>query len=779
MRKPELLSKIVGGVRARDKGSLPDKLKRGVRLLSETANASGALKGCEGGAGARVGGRLHVENHGRIVIGRGLNVHAESLPVDFYAGPGAQLEIGDDVWINFGVVIAAGSKVKIGDRVMIGQHSIVSDVDVPELAADLGDSAKPIVIGDDVWIAGRVTVLPGVTIGARTVITAGSIVASDLPEGVIAGGNPARILRTIDAAEPAPEAEAPPATTQNTCGHELPKATVEPIARGFVAADFTVDELSEFLALPMAEPPIEACFGGFGQVAQALLAPPETGFGDFILAWTRPESIVPSFERVLRGEPVAKDVIDQEVDDYCKLIGHAAAAYRIVIVPTWVVPTWIRGSGLMDSRSGGVRRTLAEMNLRLMSQLEQHKNVFVLPAERWQADAAAPASPRAWFMGKIAFPRQMLREAARDIRAAVGAATIAPRKLLVLDLDETLWGGIVGDVGWENLRLGGHDAVGEALVDFQRSIKALKRRGILLAVVSKNTESVALEAIEKHPEMILRKEDFVTWRINWQDKAQNIADLTRELNLGLQSVVFIDDNPVERARVRDALPEVFVPEWPKDHLEYVKAFASLTCFDSPYLTAEDAERGTMYQQEKQREALQQQLGSVDEWLHTLGLRLRAEPLSTTNLTRAAQLLNKTNQMNLTTRRLTEAELKAWAEAPNHRFYVVHVSDKFGDSGLTGLLGLEVNGTDAHIIDFVLSCRVMGRRVEETLLHLASEFGRERGATRLIADYIETAKNKPCLEFFERSGLTRDGSRFSAELHDPLPLPSCISLDFAR
>ena len=174
-----------------------------------------------------------------------------------------------------------------------------------------------------------------------------------------------------------------------------------------------------------------------------------------------------------------------------------------------------------------------------------------------------------------------MREAAADIRAAFVGLRGAAKKLLVLDLDDTLWGGIVGDAGWENLRLGGHDPQGESFADFQRAIKNLKRRGVVLALVSKNEESVALEAIRNHPEMVLKEDDFVGWRINWTDKARNIAELATELNLGLQSVVFIDDNPVERARVREALPEVFVPEWPEDKLLYASAFGQLRCFDAP------------------------------------------------------------------------------------------------------------------------------------------------------------------------------------------------------
>src|SRR5262249_44027937 len=225
------------------------------------------------------------------------------------------------------------------------------------------------------------------------------------------------------------------------------------------------------------------------------------------------------------------------------------------------------------------------------------------------------------------FHSDVFVEAARDIKAALAGLGGAARKVVILDLDDTLWGGIVGDVGWQGLRLGGHDSVGEAFVDFQRHLKALTRRGILLAIASKNEEPVALEAIGSHPEMVLRAEDFAARRINWKDKAQNIVDLMADLNLGLQSAVFIDDNPVERARVREALPEVFVPDWPEARLLYSSTLVGLRCFDAPAISREDAERSRMYAAERQREDLKKQVQSIDAWLRSLETRARVEPLS--------------------------------------------------------------------------------------------------------------------------------------------------------
>src|SRR5262249_54535249 len=230
-----------------------------------------------------------------------------------------------------------------------------------------------------------------------------------------------------------------------------------------------------------------------------------------------------------------------------------------------------------------------------------HPGVVVLNSRKWfQLAGDATFNFRLWYLGKVPFGNSVFKNAAADIKAALRGAVGQVRKLLILDLDDTLWEGIVGDVGWQALKLGGHDPIGEALVDFQREIKALNRRGVLLGIVSKNEEATALAALKEHPEMILRPEDFAGWRINWSDKAQNIVDLVSQLNLGLDSVVVIDDNPAERSRVREALPQVLVPEWPEDKRLYSAALLALDCFDAYAVTREDHERAQMYANESRR-----------------------------------------------------------------------------------------------------------------------------------------------------------------------------------
>jgi FkbH-like protein len=272
--------------------------------------------------------------------------------------------------------------------------------------------------------------------------------------------------------------------------------------------------------------------------------------------------------------------------------------------------------------------------------------------------------------------------------------------------------------------------------------------------------------------MVLRREDFAGWRINWRDKAENIVELVKELNLGLQSVVFIDDNPMERARVREALPEVLVPEWPTDRTQYRRALLDLDCFNAVSIGVEDRQRTDMYRAETERRGVRKEVGSFEDWLKTLGVRVTVGHLSRANLARVEQLLNKTNQMNLRTRRMTAEEIPNWASGPGRVFLVFTVSDRFGDSGLTGILSLEEADGSVNITDFVLSCRVMGRRVEEAMVHIAVEYARRRKLSHVRADFVPTARNKPCHDFWLKSGFeqgkTENLFTWSTERSYPAP-----------
>lgn len=556
----------------------------------------------------------------------------------------------------------------------------------------------------------------------------------------------------------------------------------ESVPRGVLISDFNIANLAGLLANDPDPPVVEVATAPFGQAIPTLVDGDHeiwNGRPSFAVVWTRPEGVIGSFQSFARNETASEETVLREVDAFAALLVRLTERVPTVFVPLWTTSMPRRGLGMLDLRPGaGLAHLLLRMNLRLSQACAGHSGIYLLDAQRWHA-AAGPAAFQAilWYMAKIPFGPEVFREASRDIKAALLGLAGRSRKLILLDLDETLWGGILGEVGWRQLRLGGHDPVGEAHLDFQRELKALSRRGILLALVSKNDEAVALEAIRSHPEMELRVDDFVGWRINWGDKAQNIADLVAELNLGLDSTVFIDDHPTERARVRDALPKVFVPDWPEDPALFASTLLSLRCFDAPALSSEDARRTELYAADRRRDALKTNVGSVEDWLRSLGLRVTVETLNQANLSRTAQLLNKTNQMNLATRRMTEPELMAWSGSADHKVWTFRVADKFGDAGLTGILGAEVQDGGVAITDFVLSCRVMGRMVEETMLSIAVAHARSLRLERVVARYLPTERNGPCLQFFVRSGFRREGADlFVWPAGEEYPAPACVQVE---
>ena len=557
------------------------------------------------------------------------------------------------------------------------------------------------------------------------------------------------------------------------------------VPRLLLLSDFTVDNLRGYLENMAGGPRVEAVTGPFGQVMPALLSPDHEVWRsepDAVVVWTRPQGVIRSFDLALGNAGTTVEAVLAEVDQLADLVLKVADRVGTVLIPTWVVPPDQRGLGPLDFRATGVQRLLAEANLHLARRVEAHGGVFLLPTPRWVELAGPDAQdPRYWYLGKIPFGPKVFQLAAADIRAALAGVLGQARKLVVVDLDDTLWGGIIGDDGVEGIRLGGHDAVGEAFADFQDALLALKRRGVLLAIASKNDEEVALHAIRSHPEMRLRETDFVGWRINWNDKAANIAALVQELNLGLQSVVFLDDNPAERARVAEELPEVLVPELPKDKLHYARTLRALACFDTTAINAEDLARTEMYAAERQREAAQSSgAGSLEDWLASLELEVTVEPLDAGNLKRIVQLLNKTNQMNLATRRLTEGELTDWVAGGDRALWGLRVQDRFGDSGLTGIVSVDcpAGSDEASVVDFVLSCRVFGRQIERLMTAVAVDHARARGRRALVATYRPTAKNKPTIEFWrDASGFhpVEPDTTFRWDVAQPYPAPSFITV----
>jgi FkbH-like protein len=323
-------------------------------------------------------------------------------------------------------------------------------------------------------------------------------------------------------------------------------------------------------------------------------------------------------------------------------------------------------------------------------------------------------------------------------------------KVLVTDLDNTLWGGVIGEDGMEGIHVG-REYPGAAYLAVQRALRDLSQRGVLLAVCSKNNEADALRALDRHPEMILRSADFATCRINWNDKAANIRDIARELSVGVDAVCFLDDNPIERERVRTELPEVAVIELPDDPGGYASAVRRSPLFERLSLSNEDRMRGQMYAEQRVRQDLADSTGSIEAFYKSLEQQVEIMLVSRETSARVAQLTQKTNQFNLTTRRYSEQQILELAASPGWRVYAARVKDRFGDNGIVGTVIVRVARETWEIDTFLLSCRVIGRTVETAILSFLTTESRQKGASLLQGHFIATAKNKPAASFYPSHG----------------------------
>jgi FkbH-like protein len=548
-----------------------------------------------------------------------------------------------------------------------------------------------------------------------------------------------------------------------------------------LVADFNARNLAALLEKNAFNSGVKCTQAPYGQTLQLLLARSDEFWNDpcdALVLWTLPQLVTPEFQKVLSSEEFSTANLMAEVDSFCAFVKHIPDNVRAILFPSWIAPEEERGLGPLNlANQIGIANALMRMNLRLADQFEKDSRVILLDSQSWLATSGLGAySPKLWYMSKTPFQNTVFQEASKDILSALDGLRGRNKKVLVLDLDNTLWGGIVGEVGWEKLRLGGHDPIGEAFVDFQQRLKRLVNRGVLLAISSKNEEAVVLEAICRHPEMALRLEDFAAWKINWNDKAQNITELMATLNLGLDSAVFLDDSPVERSRVREALPQVTVPDLPEDPMQYPSFLGKLRYFDNPMVSKEDRNRSGMYAADRQRTALKATVKSLQDWLQMLDLRVDVEPLCNSNLERAAQLFNKTNQMNLSTRRMMPSELSSWSGVAGHDLCVFRVTDKFGDYGLCGISSLAREGSRGRLVDFLLSCRVMGRGVEETMLIASARRARELGYTELYAEFLPTPKNQPCERWLQsQSLLAREKNVYRLTLQNGLEFPSHVKV----
>jgi len=360
---------------------------------------------------------------------------------------------------------------------------------------------------------------------------------------------------------------------------------------------------------------------------------------------------------------------------------------------------------------------------------------------------------RFWDMWKTFCSLDVLPVVAQNLVDVLMATRGRGVKCVVLDLDNTLWGGVIGDDGLDGIRLNAHGD-GEAWHRLQLFLRELRRRGILLAVCSKNEERNALLPFESHPEMVLRREDITVFVANWNDKAENIRTIREILNIGFDSMVFLDDNPFERSLVRDLVPGVIVPELPEDPSDYVRFLSELNLFETAAFSGEDVRRADMYKQEADRRTAAAGFASVEEFLQSLDMRIVVSRFDSYHLPRIAQLLQRSNQFNLTTQRRSEAECERLMNDTSFVPLYVKLSDRLGDHGLISVVILQPKLEELRITDWLMSCRVLTRGVEQYIMNEVFAIAQQQGLTTVTGRYVPTAKNGMVHDFFAQFGFAQ-------------------------
>jgi len=512
-----------------------------------------------------------------------------------------------------------------------------------------------------------------------------------------------------------------------------------------VLGSVTTTQLAAFLDLFLFAQNIDAEIyeAPYGLLRQEILDPSSDFYAfkpDFVfLATTR---------RDLGAMPVVSDTPDEVQNAVDAAVGDWQSLWQMahdrlgcqIIQNNFDAPPWRVFGNLEASQSGAPGNFIDRVNRELAARAPGWVSVHDIDGLAASIGRWNWGDERFFHLAKLPCAPEHLSIYAHRIAALIGARLGRSRKCLVLDLDNTLWGGVIGDDGLAGINIGQGDAIGEAFVAFQRYARSLAERGVILAVCSKNEDANAREPFEKHKDMVLKLEDISCFVANWEDKAANMRRIAQDLNIGLDSLVFVDDNPAERALVRQLLPEVAVPEIPVDPADYIRAVEQHRYFEAIAISAEDFKRTSYYRANAERRATASNVGDIDEFLRSLEMRGWVGPVGDVELDRTVQLIGKSNQFNLTTRRYSAGDVDGMRKDAAWVTRVVKLADRFGDNGLISVALAREEGETLHIDTWLMSCRVLKRNVEAYLLNDLAAAARARGLKRLTGEYIPTAKN---------------------------------------
>lgn len=508
---------------------------------------------------------------------------------------------------------------------------------------------------------------------------------------------------------------------------------------------------------------ISTSIGGLNAYAQEILNPDDavyTSAWEAVILAVHTRDIAPClWAEANAGVPGDfRAEIEEVVSHFAKLIETFRERSTVpLVIHTLETPPLPMDGVFEYQRANGQFEAIAEVNRRLIQLAGGQKSVYILNydnlvarygRERW-------GDERMWLSAKLPFSAAAILSLVKEWLKFLCPLGGRLCKVLVSDLDNTLWGGVLGEEGLAGIGLDNRYP-GAAYLAVQRALLDLQRRGILLAIASKNNEADAMAALDGHANMLIRREHLAAWRINWSDKAESLRGIAAELNLGLDSIAFLDDNPMERARVRSELPEVTVLEVGDDPFTFAPAVREAPELQRLELTNEDIERPHQYTEQRLRAEAQQAAPSLESFYWSLKQTVAISPVTPATALRVAQLTQKTNQFNTTTRRYTESQIAALANRPDWEIFAVRSADKFGDNGLIGVAMTTTSAGTCEVDTLLLSCRVISRTIETAILAFLVERCRVRGIQRLQGWIIPSPKNQPVRSVFEQHGFQKIG-----------------------
>ncbi|HZL52453.1 MAG TPA: HAD-IIIC family phosphatase [Terracidiphilus sp.] len=503
---------------------------------------------------------------------------------------------------------------------------------------------------------------------------------------------------------------------------------------------------------------LEVIQPSYDQVAQEALTP------DSKVNNSKPDAVLFALDyralplKLTLGDPEGSASTIQGGIGYLQALrnGIKTNSNAVCIFQTFAPPVEVLFGSLDRALPGTMRSLIDGINRELAGFVPDSGDVLLDVAALAETVGLADwHNTQLWNMAKFSFSDELIPLYADHVCRTIAAIRGKSKKVLILDLDNTVWGGVIGDDGLEGIQIAQGDARGEAHLAVQRIALDLRQRGIVLAVSSKNTDEVARKPFEEHPEMLLKLNHIAVFQANWNDKATNIQAIAEELSLGLDSMVFLDDNPVERGLVRKLLPQVAVPELPEEPAWYARTLAAGGYFEAVAFATEDLKRANFYQDNAKRADLQKQVGGVDAYLASLDMTITFQPFDATGRARIVQLINKSNQYNLTTRRYTDPEVTE-AENDAEVFTLqVRLADIFGDNGMISVVICRPYEAGVWEIDtWLMSCRVLGRKVEFMVLREVLEHARAAGVHKLYGTYCPTDRNKLVIDHYAKLGFTK-------------------------